>query len=88
MSEIKLSGRKIKFFRCHIDPSIGPKPKNAFDPVDMRMQVCEMTPVGIYTKLLDGSESVVPYPNIQSIRLMPEEAVVAEAIQSKTKKQA
>lgn len=77
MAEVKLSGRKIKFFRCHIDPTIGPKPKNAFDPVAMNMQA-ELTPLGIYTKLPTGEENLVPYPNIQSIRLMPETDVVNE----------
>lgn len=86
MSDIKLTGRKVKFFRCHIDPSIGPKPRNAFDPVEMKMQACELTPVGIYTKLADGNESIVPYPNVQMIRLLPEAAVVP--IETKKRKEA
>lgn len=73
MSDVKLTGREIDYFRCHIDPSIGPKPRNAFKVDEMKM-VALMTPVGIYTRLPSGEESVVPYPNIQSIRLKPEVA--------------
>ncbi len=72
MSEVKLSGRKIKFFRCHIDPSIGPKPRNAFDPKQMLMKVCEITPIGVYCQTVDGKEHIVPYPNIQKIELIEE----------------
>lgn len=72
MSEVKLAGRKIKYFRCHIDPTIGPKPRNAFDPKQMLMKSCEITPIGIYCKLVDDAEHVVPWPNIQKIELLPD----------------
>lgn len=92
MSEVKMSGRKIDFFRCHIDPSIGPRPKNAFkidDPQCKGMEA-EMTPIGVYVKFpMAGGimqESLVPYPNIQSIRLRPELATVTELPLGKEKK--
>lgn len=85
MSEFKLSGRKIDFFRCHIDPSIGPKPRNAFKVDEMKMEA-EITPIGVYTKLPDGTESIVPFPNIQSIRLKPLLSVVEETKDKKANK--
>lgn len=80
MSEFKLSGRKVDFFRCHIDPSIGPKPKNAFKCSDMKM-TAELTPIGIYVNYPENNEngyaeSIVPYPNVQSIKLLPADNVL------------
>lgn len=80
MSEVKLSGRKIKFFRCHIDPTIGPKPRNAFDPKQMLMKVCEITPIGVYCKTVDDKEHIVPWPNIQKVELL-EEIVEEKVVQ-------
>lgn len=85
MSEVKLAGRKIKFFRCHIDPSIGPKPKNAFDPKEMLMKACEITPIGIYCQTVDGREHIVPWPNIQKIELIQEEVAAQTSVLPKEK---
>ena len=73
-----LSGRGVARFRTHIEPGIGPKPRNAFD---MREQMfdAELTPIGIYVKMTrtepgkgqSVEEHVVPYSNIQSIKLVP-----------------
>lgn len=75
---VTVSGRKIARFRCHIDPMVGPKPKQAFDVKDMKMQA-EMTPAGIYINIpisipgnaLRWEEHVIPFANIQSIKLEP-----------------
>lgn len=76
-----LKGRKISMFRCHLDPSIGPKPKNAFTKKDMPNAYFELTPIGVYVKIiyqvpgnaLQESEHLVPYANVQSIKLEPVE---------------
>lgn len=70
-----VSNRRVKMFRCHIDPMVGPKPKLAFVPEDMRA-IAEIAndsqgPMGIYIKLADGLEHIIPFSNIQSIRLEP-----------------
>ncbi len=81
-------GRKVNTFRCQVDPMVGPKPRNAFVPSTMSMEA-EMTEHGIYVKVLPygtfgGSEHMVPYANIQSIRLEPE-LETAEVIEMKRK---
>lgn len=78
----QLTGRKVHQFRCHIDPCIGPSPKNAFSiyqTSEMEKQKCpwiecELTPAGVYVKVLKtGSEHLVPFANVQAIKLVPEE---------------
>ncbi len=66
---MKVLGRDIEMFRTRINPMIGPVAKQAFMPKDMNMQVCKLTDIGIYCKLKDGLEHVVPYANVESIRL-------------------
>lgn len=76
-----LKGRKVVQFRTHIDPMIGPKPRNAFDLREITNGYFELTPVGVYVKLtnnLPGGvvsifEHIVPYANVQSIKLGPAE---------------
>lgn len=68
-----LVGRKINTFRCMIDPMVGPKPRNAFVPETMGMEAY-LTDKGVYVKVLpygtfQGSEHLIPFANIQSIRL-------------------
>lgn len=68
-----LVGRKINTFRCQIDPMVGPKPRNAFVPSTMGMEA-RLTDKGVYVKVLahgtfQGSEHLIPFANIQSIRL-------------------
>lgn len=77
----KLDNRQIHSFRCHLDPVIGPKPRNAFTIKDFPLSTFEMTPLGVYVKAvyqvpgnrLEVAEHMVPFANVQSIRLMSEE---------------
>lgn len=73
---INLNGRKVKGFRCHLDPMVGPVPRNAFDMATHAMEA-ELTPAGVYVKVLaTGFEHLIPYANVQSIRLQPEAEVL------------
>jgi hypothetical protein len=84
MTELK--GRKVHQFRCHIDPSIGAMPKNAFTNGKDGIADIEIVPMGVYVKYFGGAagtqktlfEHIVPYANVQSIKLMPEEKKAAE----------
>lgn len=49
-------------------------PKNAIHAADMKLEACELTPIGIYVRTNKGEEHVVPYANAQSIKLKPLEA--------------
>lgn len=79
---LKLAGRKVEMFRTHIDPMIGPTPRNAFVPASLGMEAyvneeCS----GIIVRLIEsGQEYYVPYSNIQSSRLAPMPAQSEEAI--------
>lgn len=71
-----LVGRKVLRFRCQIDPMIWRKPMNAFVPSDMGMSA-HITDGGVYVKVesgatFEGGEHLIPFANIQSIRLEPE----------------
>jgi len=80
---MELTKRKVLMFRCHLDPGVGPMPKNAFMITDVNspIEIAELTPAGIYVKMKpvrdakDGEfvEHLIPYANIQSIKLMPVE---------------
>lgn len=73
----ELKGRKVAGFRTHIDPMIGPKPKNSFDKREMTNAEFELTPIGVYVRVVTHvpggqhklMEHIVPYANVQSIRL-------------------
>lgn len=77
---MELKNRIANRFRCHIDPQIG-RPKNAFCKTDPELKDAhfELTPIGVYVRLKvrqDGTtwreeEHIVPYANIQYIRLNP-----------------
>ena len=81
--ETSLMGRKIAMFRAHYDPMIGPTTKNAFNLMDPNIKMeGEYTENGIYVKVLIQEtnkltgkkffpEHLVPFANIQSIKLMP-----------------
>lgn len=78
---MSLVGRKINTFRCQVDPMVGPKPRNAFVPSQMAMEA-EMAQHGVYVKVLAhgtfmGSEHLIPFANIQSIRLEPPDPIQA-----------
>lgn len=73
-----IKNRQIFRFRAHYDPSVGNKPRQAFDKKDMPGAVFEMSQVGIYVKLPKtgpGSkgfhEYIVPFANVVSIMLEP-----------------
>lgn len=80
-----MNQRKVSQFRCQIDPMIGPKPANAFQMGDGAGQLpgeAYLTAVGVhvyhhYRPKLGGelvvTEHIVPYANLQSIKLIPEE---------------
>lgn len=77
---MSLVGRKINCFRTQVDPMIGPKPRNAYVPSQMAMEA-ELLDVGVYVRVLPhgtfmGSEHIIPFANVQSIRLEPPEPVI------------
>jgi hypothetical protein len=73
----ELKGRRVEMFRCHLDPAIGPKARNAFSKHEYPGWEFELTPIGVYVKTehkVPGQpttigEHLVPYANIQSIKL-------------------
>lgn len=74
-----IAGREVEMFRCHIDPMIGPKPRNAFMPKDINARAFVISePDGIYIILHNGVEHIVFGSNVQSLRLAPQPEVVAE----------
>lgn len=84
--------RKIKMFRCHYDPIIGPTPKNAFktDDPETCIEEAEITPAGVYVKTKPNrnkevTEHLIPYANIQSILLFPEVKVELKDDKAKEK---
>lgn len=86
---MKIAGRRVKLFRTQIDPMIGKLARNAFMVKDVlgADTIAEVTEneTGIYVKLPDGAEHVVPMANVQSIRLEPLADVEAIDIKSKRK---
>lgn len=76
-----LKGRKVEMFRCHLDPAIGPKARNAFSKKEYPDWIFELTPIGIYVRAImkvpnspaQEQEHIVPYANVQSIKLVPKE---------------
>ncbi|HRH25108.1 MAG TPA: hypothetical protein PLQ20_02095 [Candidatus Paceibacterota bacterium] len=62
-------GPKVHMFRTMYDPMIGPIPKQAFVPSTSNMEAW-LTHYGVYVKVLHTNfEHLVPFANIQSIRL-------------------
>ncbi len=87
--QTSLIGRKIRMFRCVVEPSIGPKPRLAYVPEQMGMEAIK-TEEGIYIKVLangtfQGSEHLVPMTNITTITFEPEPIESVEAIELKRK---
>ncbi len=76
MSDI--TGRSIKTFRCYKDPMIPPKPRNAFQMGDGTGQVpgtAEITTMGVYVKTKTYGDYVIPYANVESIQLLPQDVI-------------
>lgn len=78
-----LKDRKVKMFRCHLDPQINGKSQMAFTTLDVRFAGWnfELTPVGVYVtgkqakpggREQEAVEHLVPFSNIQSIEFFPE----------------
>lgn len=72
---LKTAGRKIEMFRCQIDPMIGPTPRNAFVPSSLGMEAwVNEEATGIVVRMIEtGTIHMIGLPNIQSMRLAPEE---------------
>ncbi len=76
---MEIKNRKIEMFRTYYDPSIGPKPMQAFSRKAMPNAEMELCPLGVYVKLtlrIPGNkdlitEHIVPYTNVQMIKLAP-----------------
>lgn len=70
---MKIGGRQVAMFRCHIDPMIGPKPRNAFVPSDLNMKAfISQNETGVVVQMADGTEHFIFSANIQSVRLSPD----------------
>lgn len=82
---MNLAKRRILMFRTYDDPSIGPKPRQAFSMKELPLWHMEMTQIGVYVKWPEISqtgakkfhEHLVPFANIQTIKFYEE--VEAEA---------
>lgn len=74
-----IKSRRVARFRTQIDPMIGEKPRNAFDMREFKDAIFEITPIGVYVKMVvhvpgnapREEEHIVPYANVQSIKLAP-----------------
>lgn len=82
---MNLNHREILIFRCHEPPLIGVKPQKAYAQRDNPGMYAEMTDIGVYVKWRDGSEHVVPFTNIEYLRLAPYDGP-DEPIEPKIKK--
>ncbi len=78
---MEIANRKVQMFRCYRPPLIGPTPKLAYVPSDSRLEA-EMCEYGIYVREASGIEHMVPYANIESIRLEKQ----AEVLEMNTKR--
>lgn len=68
----EMIGRRVRMFRCHIDPMVGKKPANAFVPKDLDMEAF-ITDMGVNVKVnYSGREHLIPWSNIQSTELEPD----------------
>jgi hypothetical protein len=67
-----LTNRQVQVFRCQVDPMVGQKSRLAHvcEPAQ-GIEHAELTPVGIYLKTTLGHEHLIPFANVQSIRLSP-----------------
>lgn len=76
-----IAGRKVRMFRCHIAPLIPGTQKvlNAFMPKDLGWQaeIVDETS-GVVVTNQYGADFFVPFTNIQTLELYPEEAEAIE----------
>lgn len=82
---MSLEGRKVKMFRCHIDPHIPPRPQNAFMMGDGSGQTPGSATYypgqGVFLKIpvrdLQHNEIfrefLIPYSQLENIEFLPEE---------------
>lgn len=76
-----LKNRKVLQFRTQIDPMIGPLAKNAFNLSTLPGWEFHLCAAGVYVKAVHQvpgnqaqiSEHIVPFANIQSIKLASSE---------------
>lgn len=80
---MNLIGQKVKIFRCHVDPNIPPKTRNAFmigkgmDQLNAEAYVVEQ---GVWIKLnfsdtstkIEGRTFLIPWTNLENVELFPE----------------
>lgn len=73
-------GRQVRMFRCHIAPLINGTQKvlNAFMPRDLgwKAEIAEGGS-GVIVTNQHGADYFVPFTNIQTIELYPEEQAIA-----------
>lgn len=76
----KAASQKVKMFRCHLDPMIGPKARNAFVMGTEAGQLpgsAELTAIGVKVDLLPvkgaavGRSYLVPFANVQCVEIEP-----------------
>lgn len=81
---MSIEGRKIKMFRCHIDPHIPPRAKNAFmmgDGPEQTRGEAVLTPYGVLAKIqvpdphqkITVREFIIPWANLENVELLIEE---------------
>lgn len=86
-----LTNRKVKMFRCHIDPNIPPRAQQAFMLGEAAGQTpgeAYLTPLGVYAKIRVKDkeqkdyfrEFLVPLANLENIEFHPEEATTAKKL--------
>lgn len=71
-----IAGRVVRFIRCHTQPQIGNKPRNAILMKDIGAEgfVNEEATAVVIKHL--GREHVVPFTNIEAFELEPEPEVI------------
>lgn len=67
---MNLTGRTVEMFRCYRPPLIGPRHDLAY-MVEAKGLYAELTDIGIYVREIgSGREHIVPYANIESMKLI------------------
>lgn len=69
LSNTTIIGREVEMFRCHFNPMLTPTARQAFMPKDYGMKAI-IADMGVHVTLASGVEHLVPYANIESLRLV------------------
>lgn len=73
-----MAGRKVRMFRCQIPPQLTQRVQQAHIPQSMGMEAeVDQDVMGVWVKTKEGNEHFIPFTNIQSMELYPEEQVLA-----------